>query len=74
MNWFQLKANGDPTEPSDYSSTSSPSCAGTGKICAVNANPDANNHPELTEALKDEMLQSIQSGVARPNVRLRSTS
>lgn len=74
MSWFQLNSNGDPTNPLDYSSAGTPSCSGTGKICAVNATPDDDGFPILTEGLKDAMIQSLQSGIAKPNVELRGTA
>ncbi|MFD2556717.1 MULTISPECIES: hypothetical protein [Sphingobacterium] len=73
--WFQLNTGGNPTIPSNYAPvTGSPSCSGSGKICAVNANPDGNGDPDLTDALKDEMILSLHTGIAQPNVRLRGTA
>lgn len=73
MSWHQLNTNGDPTNPFDYSPTGTPACSGSGKICAVNANPNAAGQPILTDALKNEMIQSLQTGIAKPNVKLRGT-
>lgn len=73
MAWFQLKTNGDPTNPASYTSASIPSCLGSGKICAVNTNPGTGGNPDLTDALKNEMILSLHTGIAQPNVRLRST-
>lgn len=73
MPWFQLNTGGDPTNPADYTSAGTPSCSGSGKICAVNANPSGNN-PILTDALKNEMILSLHTGIAQPNVKLRGTA
>lgn len=75
MAWFQLNTGGDPTIPSNYTpATGSPSCSGSGKICAVNANPGTGGNPVLTDALKNEMILSLHTGIAQPNVKLRSTA
>lgn len=74
MAWFQLNTGGDPTNPADYKSAGTPSCLGSGKICAVNATPDGNGDPDLTDALKNEMILSLHTGIAQPNVRLRGTA
>lgn len=73
MAWFQLKAGGNPTIPNDYNATSTPSCSGTGKICAIQATPDGSNKPQLTNALRDEMIVALQTGSPSSNVELRST-
>jgi len=72
MAWFQLEANGNPTQPTSYNPIASPSCSGSGKICAVQASDDGSGHPELTEDLKNEMIVALQSGSPSANVALRS--
>ncbi|MEJ5147516.1 hypothetical protein [Sphingobacterium sp. MYb388] len=73
MSWHQLKPNGDPTKAADYTTPSGTPCSGTGKICQINATPDASGRPVFTNALRDEMIRSLQTGIAEPNVELRST-
>lgn len=73
MSWFQLSPGGNPTEPTDYAPAGTPACTGSGKICAVNANPDASGDPLLTDALKNEMILALHTGSAQPNVRTRLT-
>lgn len=73
MSWFQLNANGNPTNPSNYSSNPTPTCSGVGKICAVNANDNGSGQPDLTDALKNEMILALHNASPSTNVRLRST-
>lgn len=73
MAWFLLNPSGNPTDSQDYTfQSTTPSCAGSNQICAVQANPDANNKPELTEALKDQMILALHSRTPSANVKLKS--
>jgi len=74
MAWFQLKAGQDPTLPQSYEPQDTPSCSGSGKICAVNADDNGNEQPDLTDELKNEMIQALHTGIPQPNVQLRSTA
>ncbi|MBE8722695.1 hypothetical protein [Sphingobacterium pedocola] len=73
MAWFSLNPGGDPTQPNDYTLQSSePTCSGQNQICAVQANPDGSNNPQLTAALKDEMIDALHNRTATDNVSLRN--
>lgn len=71
MTWFRLTGP-NPTLPSDYTEAAPSGCTGTNKICAVQANSDSNNEPELTDALKDEMILALHNRSASANVQLKS--
>ncbi|MCY4779258.1 hypothetical protein ORI89_06325 [Sphingobacterium sp. UT-1RO-CII-1] len=72
MSWFELTGS-NPTFSQDYTLRSSaPSCPiGTDQICAVQANNDGSDHPELTEALKDEMILALHTRSSSTNVKLK---
>ncbi|RKF36822.1 hypothetical protein BCY89_03875 [Sphingobacterium siyangense] len=73
MSWFSLNVNGNPTEPSDYTSVTTPSCpTGTNKICAIQADPDGSGQPDITDSLKDQMIQALHFRTPSTNVQLRS--
>lgn len=70
MAWFSLTGS-NPTLPNDYTfSPTVPSCGGQDQICAVQA-VDNSGIPELTEALKDEMILALHNGIESTNVKLR---
>ncbi|NJI71963.1 hypothetical protein HCX49_01970 [Sphingobacterium kitahiroshimense] len=71
MAWFILTGS-NPTDSQDYDAATPSGCTGTNKICAVQANPDSNNKPELTDALKDEMILALHNRSASANVQLKS--
>lgn len=71
MAWFSLTGP-NPTIPSDYTAATPTGCTGTNKICAVQANPDGSGYPELTDALKDEMILALHNRSASANVQLKS--
>ena len=74
MAWFSLNPGGNPTVPNDYTiQGSQPSCAGTDHICAVQATPDSNNKPQLTDALKYEMIIALDNRSASTNVSLKDS-
>ena len=71
MAWFSFTGS-DPVTPSDYTLNPSPSCAGANKICAIQADADSNNHPEITDSLKDEMIRALNSRASSTNVTLKA--
>ncbi|AIM38115.1 hypothetical protein KO02_16585 [Sphingobacterium sp. ML3W] len=74
MPWFKLDSYGTPTDAQDYSlvGTIPPSgCDGTDQICAVQATADSNNFPQLTTALKDQMINALHTRTASTNVQLK---
>ncbi|MDH5826300.1 hypothetical protein [Sphingobacterium faecium] len=73
MAWFSLNQDGNPTDSQDYTLlTSTPSgCSGNDQICAVQATADSNSFPQLTTALKDEMINALHNRTASPNVELK---
>lgn len=73
MAWFSLNPNGNPTQPSNYTlQGSEPTCTGNSQICAVQAENDGNNRPELTEELKDEMIEALHDRASSTNVSLKN--
>lgn len=74
MAWFELSPTGNPTQPNDYTfSSNEPSCLGEDQICAVQANPDSNNKPQLTDALKNQMIEALHDRTPSANVKLRNS-
>ena len=71
MAWFQLKAGGNPTIPNDYNAASTPSCSGTGKICAIQTTASGSGQPQLTDALKNEMIVALEGRTSSSNVLLK---
>ena len=71
MAWFSLDDGGTPTQPSDYSLVSSPSCDGSDQICAVQANDNGSGQPILSNALKDEMINALHNRASSTNVQLK---
>lgn len=64
---YQLNAGGDPTNPLDYTQPTTPSCVlGTDEICTITANDDGSGHPDLTVALKDEMIRALNFRTPNP--------
>jgi len=73
MSWFSLNVSGNPTQPGDYSPVASPSCpTGTNKICAIQADPDGSGQPDITDSLKDQMIEALHNRTSSTNVQLRS--
>ncbi|SEO05086.1 hypothetical protein SAMN05216436_1309 [bacterium A37T11] len=72
MAWFQLDVPSAPADPSSYSVNSSPSCSGNSQICAVQTTASGSGDPNLTDALKNEMLQALNTHTSTTNVRLKS--
>lgn len=73
MAWFSLNNSGDPTNPEDYTiSATQPSCdPGNNQICAIQADADANDQPELTDEVKDEMITALHNRASSATVRLK---
>ena len=72
MAWFTLNTGGNPTTSQDYTLASgTPSCTGTDQICAVQANADSNDKPQLTPALKDQMILALHNRSESANVKLK---
>lgn len=73
MAWFRLNS-GSPTVPSNYTleSGTPTDCIGTNKICAVQATPDGSGQrPQLTAALKDQMIDALHDRTPSTNVQLK---
>ncbi|KKX46778.1 MULTISPECIES: hypothetical protein [Sphingobacterium] len=74
MSWFPFTGS-DPSDPTHYSSPvpTQPSCPGaTQQICALQASADSNNEPIITDALKNEIINSLQNQVNGTNVKLKA--
>ncbi|WP_400263132.1 hypothetical protein ACFX5U_08710 [Sphingobacterium sp. SG20118] len=63
----------NPSNPAHYSLASGSPCGiVTEQMCTLEAAKDANDKPVITNALKDEMINSLQNQVNGPNVSLKS--
>lgn len=63
----------DPSDPSSYSLTSTPTCTSpTEQMCSLEANDDGNGQPIITDALKNEMINSLQNQVNGLHVKLKA--
>ncbi|WP_282638700.1 hypothetical protein [Sphingobacterium thalpophilum] len=74
MAWFSFTGT-NPSNPAHYSAPSStpPSCTSpTEQMCALQANDNGSNQPVITDALKNEIINSLQNQVDGPNVRLKT--
>ncbi|OOG15737.1 hypothetical protein BWD42_23950 [Sphingobacterium sp. CZ-UAM] len=74
MAWFSFTGT-NPSNPTHYSAPSStpPSCTSpTEQMCALQANDNGSNQPVITDALKNEIINSLQNQVDGPNVRLKT--
>jgi len=75
MAWYSLNDPDAPGDPSSYQEIGSPSgCSGNNQICAVQASEGSPGFPDLTDALKNEMLTALNthSTANTPNVRLKT--
>lgn len=72
MSWFSFTGT-DPSQPSHYTLVGlEPGCANpTQKMCALQALNDGSGNPDITEALKNEIIYSLQNEVNGTNVRLK---
>ncbi|MEI2273054.1 hypothetical protein OHD16_12965 [Sphingobacterium sp. ML3W] len=73
MSWFSFTGS-DPSQPSHYTlvGDTPPSCATpTEQMCALQAANSAGS-PVITDALKNEIINSLQNQVNGTNVRLKS--
>lgn len=71
MAWFILNGS-DPTNPQDYNLlTSLPKCCGNTCICAIQANNDGYDKPQLTLALQEEIKSSLARRQSSINVILK---
>lgn len=70
--WYSFNG-GDPAIPSNYSpqGSTAPTCASpTQQLCAIHAEDDGTNHPDLN-LIALEMVQALQSQANTTNVRLK---
>lgn len=75
--WYVRTSGANPTVSGSYPTPPSPtppSCPGSGKICAINAEAQdgQNGPPIIEEALLAEMVIALNSGADQPNVLLRN--
>lgn len=70
--WFNYTGS-DPANPNHYSlSTTTPACIGdTEQLCAIQAENDGNNHPDIDLNIALEMVQALQSQANTTNVKLK---
>ena len=73
MNWYSFTGS-NPTNPAHYTNVGStpPACLGNDSICAIQANPTGSGQPQLTDALKNEMIVALNNRTPSTNVLLKS--
>lgn len=74
MAWFSYTGS-DPSQPGSYtlSSSGTPPCSSPSEqMCALQAANNGSNEPVITDALKNEIINSLQNQVDGPNVHLKS--
>ncbi|ERJ61312.1 hypothetical protein [Sphingobacterium paucimobilis] len=71
MAWFSFTGT-DPSNPAHYTFATSPPSCSTPKqaMCSLQAN-DNGGSPDITDALKNELINSLQNQVDGPNVKLK---
>lgn len=64
----------DPSQPSSYTpSSGAPSCGiVTEQMCTLEAANNGSDEPVITDALKNEMINSLQNQVNGTNVKLKA--
>ncbi len=65
----------NPSEPSSYTlhSGPAPTCVNPPEqMCTLDAADNGSGRPIITDALKNEMINSLQNQVNGPNVHLKS--
>ncbi|WP_454880899.1 hypothetical protein [Sphingobacterium detergens] len=70
MATFQLNNPNAPGNPASYS-LGTPSCSGNNSICTIEA-PNSGGVPTISSALKDEMLQALNTRTSTTNVKLKA--
>ncbi|MDR6783283.1 hypothetical protein ABTW24_22800 [Sphingobacterium thalpophilum] len=73
MSWYSFTGS-NPANANDYTLVSgTPSCSTpTQRLCAIQANDDGSNHPDLDNAILSEMVQALDSQNNTANVRLKA--
>lgn len=72
MAWFSFTGT-NPSNPSHYTlAGSQPTCTSpTQRMCALQAN-NVGGSPDITNALKNEIINSLENEVDGPNVKLKT--
>ncbi|MDQ1150858.1 hypothetical protein QE382_002842 [Sphingobacterium zeae] len=70
MALFQLNDPSDPGNPDSYSA-GSPGCSGNNQICTIDA-PNVGGKPDITEDLRNEMLEALNTRTNTSHVTLKS--
>ncbi|MCW2259597.1 MULTISPECIES: hypothetical protein [Sphingobacterium] len=73
MSWFNFTGS-NPSNPAHYTLLpGTPSCnAPTQQMCALQAMNDGAGNPVITDALKNEIINSLQNQVNGVNVNLKT--
>ncbi len=72
--WFNYNGP-NPLNPTSYSKAgSTPGCTNGTFLCAVRAENDGNDRPEITEELKDDMILALVAHTQNSNVKLKTTA
>lgn len=70
MATFQLNNPSNPGDPASYS-LGTPPCLGNNQICTIEA-PNAGGVPTISNALRNEMLQALNTKTNTTNVKLKA--
>jgi len=72
MAWFSFTGT-NPTNPAHYTDVGStqPGCTGNDSICAIQTTANASGQPQLTDALKNEMIVALNDRTPSSNVLLK---
>lgn len=72
MSWFPFSGT-NPSDPTHYSApVTSPICTGLPQqMCALQAANNGSGQPIITDALKNEMINSLENQVNGTNVKLK---
>lgn len=73
MAWFNFTGT-NPSQPSHYTLVGSqPGCSSpTQRMCALQAMNDGSNNPVITDALQNEIINSLENQVNGTNVKLKA--
>ncbi|WP_400261296.1 hypothetical protein ACFX5U_15380 [Sphingobacterium sp. SG20118] len=70
MPTFQLNNPNNPGDPASYSLGTAP-CSGSNQICTIEA-PNSTGVPSISTALRNEMLQALNTRTSTTNVKLKT--
>ncbi|MEN5088597.1 hypothetical protein ABE426_19190 [Sphingobacterium faecium] len=73
MNWFSFTGT-NPLSPAHYTLVATqPTCPGLPqRMCALQAQNDGSNNPDMTDELKEEIANCLENKVNSTNVKLKA--